>query len=150
MKIKSNRFKCRNLPAEYKVRATIKSKPIVTMGLIAVIGVILLFQNAYFFVGVLLLFFSCYSLFFSKNMTTIEFSDEFVIFYLDDHLDECYMVYYDDIENYEYKRKLFDTDILKIRLKNQKILEFKSLDKMKVQKNMHKYVHVQKTVDDEE
>ena len=57
MKIKSNRFKCRNLPANYEVNARVKSKPVLTMCFIAVAGLILIFQNSYFFMGVLLLFF---------------------------------------------------------------------------------------------
>ena len=139
MKIKSNRFKCRNLPANYVVDARIKSKPIISMCFVAVTGFILLFQDSYFFMGVLLLFFSGYSLLFSKNQTTVEFSDDFVVFYLDDHHGECYLIYYTDIENYEYQRKLFDTDVVKIKLKNQKILEFKSLDRRKIQKNFKKH-----------
>ena len=150
MKIKSNRYKCRNLPANYVVTAKIKSKPVVTLGFIAGVGVILLFQDSYFFIGVLLLLFSGYSLFFSKNQTTVEFSDDFVVFYLDDHADECYMIYYNDIEDYEYIRRLFDTDVVRIRLKDHKLLEFKSLDKYKVQKNFEKYVHIEKIEDDEE
>ena len=56
---------------------------------------------------------------------------------------------YANIENYEYQRKLFDTDVVKIKLKNQKILEFKSLDRRKIQKNFKKHV-VYKIEDDEE
>ena len=149
MKIKSNRFKCRNLPANYEVNARVKSKPVLTMCFIAVAGLILIFQNSYFFMGVLLLFFGMYSLLFSKNQTTVEFSDDFVIFYLDDHGGECYLIYYADIESYEYQRKLFDTDIVRIKLKNQKILEFKSLDRRKITKNLEKHV-AHKIEDDEE
>lgn len=150
MKVKSNRYKCRNLPANYEVNAKIKSKPVITLAFIACVGVILLFEGSYFFVGVLLLFFSGYSIFFSKNQTTVEFSNDFMIFYLDDRSEECYLIYYNDIEDYEYKRKLFDTDVVRIKLKNHKLLEFKSLDKYKVQKNFEKYVHLKKIEDDEE
>lgn len=149
MKIKSNRFKCRNLPKNYDVKAVVKSKPIFMMCLALALGIVLIFMKSYMFVGILLLGMALFGLIFSKNPVTVEFSDQFVVFYLDDHQEDCYLVYYEDIDRYEYKRKVFDTDVLQIVLKNQKVLEFKSLDKKKVTKNLNQHVksHV---IDDEE
>lgn len=119
------------------------------MCLALALGIVLIFMKSYMFVGILLLGMALFGLIFSKNPVTVEFSDQFVIFYLDDHQEDCYLVYYEDIDRYEYKRKVFDTDVLQIVLKNQKVLEFKSLDKKKVTKNLNQHVksHV---IDDEE
>lgn len=150
MKVKSNRFKCRNLPKNYDVNVQIKSKPVTMLVLGIIMGCMILLQQKYFFVGIFLIGMGIFGLIFSKNPTTCEFSNQFVVFYLDDHEEDCYMIYYDDVDHYEYKKKIFDTDTIKITLKNHKVLEFKSLDRKKILKNLDMNIHPIKIEDDEE
>lgn len=149
MKVKSNRFKCRNLPKNYEVRTQIKSKPVFMLIVGIIVGCFLLLQKTSFFVGIFLIGMGIFGLLSTKNPTTVEFSNQFMVFYLDDRHEDCYLIYYDDIDHYDYKRKIFDTDVVSITLKNRKVLEFKSLDRHKILKYLDKNVRVE-IEDDEE
>lgn len=149
MKVKSNRFKCRNLPKNYEVSTQIKSKPVVMLTVGIVVGCFLLIQKTSFFVGIFLIGMGIFGLVSTKNPITVEFSNQFMVCYLDDHQEDCYLIYYDDIDHYDYKRKIFDTDVVRITLKNRKVFEFKSLDRHKILKNLNKKINVE-IEDDEE
>lgn len=144
MKIRSNQYKNRNLPKNYEIEGQIKSKPILAMLFLCAVGVVLLFQKRYFVIGMIFLAIALFSLFFSKNETVIEFSHDFMIFHLEEIPDESYLLYYDEILNYEYKHRFFDTDVIRFQLKNQKIVEFKSLDRRVLMKYLDKHVRVKK------
>ncbi len=150
MKIKSNRFKCRNLPTGYEVKDTVGTKSTFTLILLAGVSVGMILQKSYFLIGILLLCMSLYILIFSKNKAAIEFCDRFMIYYIDDSHEDCYLIYYDEIDDYEFKRRFFDTDLFLLRLKNQKVIEIKCLDHKKVSKNLSKYVKHQKIEEDDE
>ena len=150
MRMKSNRYKCRNLPVGYKVNARIKSKSISSMIVLGAIGTILITKNDEFrILGFIFLGCSIYFIFFMKNKTAIEFSDKFMVVYSDQKSDECLLVYYDEILSYHYYPKLLETDTLVLDLINHQQYELKSLDKRKMMKNVHKYIQVNQLEDDD-
>ncbi|MGN1344929.1 MAG: hypothetical protein ACI4U3_10120 [Traorella sp.] len=150
MRLKSNRYKCRNLPSNYKVNARIKSKSITPMVALGVIGMFLIVNDedwrilGYIFVG-----FSIYFIFMEKNETSIEFCDQFMIVYNKQKKDECLLLYYDEILCYHYKKRFFEPDLVMLDLINHQHYEFNSLDKRKMLKNVHKYIHVNQIEEDD-
>lgn len=140
MKVKSNRYKCRNLPTHYSVNQVIKAKPVFAMLVFFVIGFVMLFHKNYWYMGAFFCAIGGYTLFFTKNNVAVEFSDDFMVVYLDDKSDECYLIYYDEVDKFQYQAKMYETDIVRIFMKNKKIFEFKSLDRRRLKKNLNKYL----------
>lgn len=140
MKEKSNRYKCRNLPTNYPVNATIKSKPIFAMWVFLVIGVLMMFSTNYKYIGVVFALLGGYTLFFTKNNVSIEFSNDFMVVYLDDQSEECFLIYYNEVEGYRYIARMYQTDYVQVITKNKRMFEFKSLDRRRLRKNLQKYL----------
>lgn len=141
MRIKSNRYKCRNLPTNYQVIDSIKTKPISSMIALGVIGLTLIaIDEDISILGFVFIGFSIYFVVFTENKTSIVFSDQFMIVYTDQKTDECLLLYYDEIINYEYQNNGVDVDTIVFELVNNVKYELKSLDKRKMMKNVHKYI----------
>lgn len=149
MKVKSNRFKCRNLPKSYTINEKIKSKPIMMMVVSGIVGAVLMIDQKLIAIGVVLVAISLYGLFLTKNHTIIGFGDDFVIFYLDDHEEDCYLIYFNDIERFEFVHSTFDVDRLKLELKDHRKLEFKLFERHKVESNFKKHLNMYHEDDEE-
>ena len=141
-RIQSNRFKCRNLPADYEVLDQMTTKPTATLVTSSLCGAILLTKEDYLFLGSLVLFMSVYGLIFSRSTVLIEFCKDFVIFYLDERREECYVIYWNEIVHYDYKSSLFNTDYVRIILSDGSEHTFKSLAKHQVIRNFDQHVHL--------
>lgn len=138
-KIKSNHLKCRNLPYDYEIIDRIDSKPVIGLATLAIVGFSAL-SSQYFMLGAVIVFFSFYGLINMKNNTLVVFTDAFVIFYLDDKKEDCYLIYWDEILDYRYITKPFETDMIEITLIDGKKVQFKSLSRPILMRNFKKYV----------
>lgn len=141
-KIQSNRLKCRNLPADYEVLDKTTSKPLGSLATVALCGLVLMITPDYMFLGSLIAFVSFYSLFFSPTVVLVEFCDEFVIFYLDDKRENCYVIYWNEIAGYEYKAQWINPDYVKITLMDGSVHSFKCLSRQQLMRNFQKHVHL--------
>lgn len=140
MVIKSNRYKCKNMPTDHKVNHVIKSKPVFAMSFIFFTGIIMSLSGEYLLIGAALAVMSGYTLFFTKNKVSIEFTDNYMIVYLNDQTEEGYLIYYNEVENYRYVPKMYQTDEVEILLINKKLISFKSLDRRRLRKYLKKYL----------
>lgn len=148
-KIKSNHLKCRNLPYDYEVEDRIDSKPVIGLAILAIVGFSTL-GSKFFVLGSACIFISFYGFINMKNNPLVVFSDEFVIFYLDDHKEDCYLIYWNEILDYHYIHKAFEPDWIEITLINGKKVQFKSLSRPVIMRNFKKHVVIQKQLDNDE
>ncbi len=148
-KIRSNHLKCRNLPYDYEVVDQIDSKPVIGLAALAIIGFFTL-GSQYFMIGAVLIFMSFYGFINMKNDTLVVFTDSFVIFYLDNHKEDCYLIYWDEIMDYRYINKPFETDLIEITLINGKKIQFKSVSKPILMRNFKKHVKKRIEIDNDD
>lgn len=142
VRMQSNRLKCRNLPDDYLPIDQMTNKPTEILVISAISGLVLLMDEDLLFMGSIVLFMSIYSLIFSRSVILIEFCKDFVIFYLDEKREECYVIYWNEIIHYEYKSNHFNSDVIKIVLLDGTKLEFKCLSRRQVLKYFKNYVHL--------
>lgn len=147
MKTRSNRYKKRNLPENYPVNNVIKVKPIFAMFVFLLIGSIMIFSTNYKLIGAVFALIGGYTLFFAENKVSVEFSNDFMVVHLDEQVEECFLIYYNEVESYNYRAKMYQTDHVQIITKDRKMFEFKSLDRNKMKKYLKKYL-VKKTEND--
>ena len=140
MKTRSNRYKRRNLPENYPVENVIKVKPIFAMSVFLVIGGIMVFSTNYKLIGAVFALIGGHTLFFTENKVSIEFSKDFMVVYPSDQEEDCYLIYYNDIENYSYVARMYQTDYIQIITKDRKMFEFKSLDRRRIKKYLKQYL----------
>lgn len=134
MKTRSNRYKKRNLPENYSVIDVIKIKPIFAMFVFLLIGSIMVFSTNYKLIGGVFALIGGYTLFFAENKVSVEFSNDFMVVYLEDQEEECFLIYYDEVESYRYRARMYQTDYVQIITKDRKMFEFKSLDRRRMKK----------------
>lgn len=149
-KIKSTRLKCRNLPYDIEPLDQINAKPLVALSCLIALGILLLFRQSLFFLGLFAIGVGIHGIFFAKDSILVEFNDQFAVFYMDDKREDCYVLYWEDVVQYEFIQKAFDTDQLSVELKDGQHVMFKVLNKRILQRNFKKYTHVLVVQDDEE
>lgn len=140
MKTRSNRYKRRNLPENYQVIGAIKSKPIFAMWTFLIIGGIMVFSTNYKLIGAVFAIIGGHTLFFTENKVSAEFSNDFMVVYPSDQEEECFLIYYNEVETYKYVARLYQTDYVQIITKDRKMFEFKSLDRRKMKKFLKLYL----------
>ena len=89
MKTKSNKYKRRNLPENYSVIHTIKTKPVFAMFVFLIIGGIMVFSTNYKLIGAVFAIIGGHTLFIAKDKVSVEFSNDFMVVYLEDNEEEC-------------------------------------------------------------
>lgn len=140
MKTKSNKYKIRNLPENYPVIQSIKTKPVFAMFVFLLIGGIMVFSTNYKLIGAVFAVIGGYTLFVEKNKVSVEFSNDFMVVYLEDNEEECFLIYYNDIETYNYRARMYQTDYIQIITKDKKMFEFKCLDRRRMKKYVKEFV----------
>ena len=140
MKSRSNRYKVRNLPENYPVNNVIKSKPIFAMIVFLLIGGIMVFSTNYKLIGAVFALIGGYTLFFAEDKISVEFSKDFMVVYLTEQVEECLVIYYNEVEAYKYCAKMYQTDYVQIITKDRKMFEFLSLDRRKMKKYLKAYL----------
>ncbi len=133
MNIRSKVLKNRNIPSSGNLLGKVCSKPygIIIIGIM--MGTILL-SNEHYISGIVILFLFSYYLFFVRNLKLIEFYDQYAVFYLHNGKDECYVLFWEDIESWMILSKWNDTDKLKVVLKNHEIITLNCIGKKKIKK----------------
>lgn len=119
---------------EYKL-GDIHSKPYGFIIFFLGVGVYMAHSNL--MIGILLIALFLYYLFVNKNQTVTEFYEDFVVFYHERNEEECYILFWDEIESWDYERGRFDVDRLHVKLKNGEKIAFRSLSRLKMKKYFH-------------
>ena len=133
MDVKSKVLKIRNLPCDGKKLDTISSKPYGFICVLLIAGIILLCSN-YYLVGCVITIFSAYYLFFVKNIKLVEFFDRYALFYMNNGKDECFVLFWEDVDHWEFSKCKNDLDSLTITLKNHQSVSIKCVSRKKIEK----------------
>lgn len=139
MSVHSKVLKVHNLPKQGKKIGQVKAKPYLFIMVCLCFGICLLYTSCYL-IGVMVVMLFAYNLLFVKDMVLAEFYDEYVVFYLDQNKDECYLLFWEDIAQWGITKHKHTLDTLDIMLKNQKCISFKCLHKRKIEKYFLMYV----------
>lgn len=142
MKTKSNKYKRRNLPENYSVIHAIKTKPVFAMFVFLLIGGIMVFSTNYKLIGAVFAIIGGHTLFIAKDKVSVEFSNDFMVVYLEDNEEECFLIYYNEVESYNYCARMYQTDYIQIITKDRKMFEFKCLDRRKMKKYLKEHLMV--------
>ena len=110
MRVRSKILKIRNLPKTGEKRGEIKTKPYGLLLTFLVIGIALLFTSYYVF-GIVLVGLFLYYLLFIKNALLVEFFDTYAVFYLNNGKDECYVLFWNDVKDWQLEKAKRDMDI---------------------------------------
>ena len=141
MRVRSKILKIRNLPKTGEKRGEIKTKPYGLLLTFLVIGIALLFTSYYVF-GIVLVGIFLYYLLFIKNTLLVEFFDTYAVFYLNNGKDECYVLFWNDVKDWQLEKAKRDMDILNIVLKDDTTIALKCLGRKKICKYFKQYAAV--------
>lgn len=140
--VRSKNLKIRNLPKGHKMIDSVNSKPFVFFSFCLVIGVLLIILCQSYLIGGILTVLSLYNFFCIKNEKLMEFYDEFVVFYhINSYKDECFLLFWEDIESWKITHTKKDYDEILLRLKNGKTVCLKCVSKHKVQRYFKRYAN---------
>lgn len=142
MNVRSKVLKIRNLPHDGKKVAQITSKPYLFIIICLLIGGALLFTRMYLLGVVIAILFLCYLLF-VRDVVLVEFFDRYVVFYLNNGQDECYLLFWEDVASWQLVQHRNDLDELKVVLKNQQTISLRCLGRKKLLRWFHTYVDTQ-------
>lgn len=131
--VKSKILKIRNLPSDGKKVDQIKAKPYGFIIVFLLFGVALLWTSFYL-LGIIITLIFLYYLLFVKDMVLIEFYDRYVVFYLNNGRDECFLLFWEDIMEWSVTSSRRDLDVLNIILKNNEHIALKCITRKKVEK----------------
>lgn len=141
MNIRSKNLKIRNLPKGNRRLDQINSKPYVFLGLFLVLGVTLFLCRSYLLGSMFIILFF-YNFCFIKNDILIEFYDEYVVFYhYNNRKDECFLLFWQDIEKWQYVHTKKDYDQIEVWLKNGKQVSIQCISQHKTLKYFKRYAN---------
>lgn len=140
LSVRSKNLKIRNLPKGHKIIDCVNSKPFVFFSICLVMGLLLVLIAQSYLIGGILVVLSLYNFFCIKNEKLVEFYDEFVVFYhISSYKDECYLLFWEDIESWKIIHTKRDYDELILHLKNGKKVTLKCVSKHKLQRYFKRY-----------
>ncbi|MGL5541662.1 MAG: hypothetical protein ACRDBX_08540 [Erysipelotrichaceae bacterium] len=128
----------RNLPKGKVAISKIDMKPVQLFYAIIGMGFVFLGFGTYL-IGIPLIIFSAYNLFFTKAEPVVEFYDEYVLFKNDRFQEEYYLVFYREILAWKYFQNKKAMDEVEITLQNHQRLIFTSYDKGKMVRLMRSF-----------
>lgn len=138
LNIRSKVLKIRNLPVDGKKIGQIKAKPYGFIVLFLLTGIAMLF-TAFYVVGIIIAGVFTYYLLFVKDILLVEFFETHAVFYLNNGKDECFLLFWDDIDHWEIISSRRDFDVLNIILKNQQTIALKCLGRKKIVRYFEAY-----------
>lgn len=136
--VRSKILKIRNLPIDGKKIGQIKAKPYGFILLFLFMGICLLCTRFYI-VGFVITAIFIYYLFFVRDMVLVEFFDRYVVFYLNNGKEECFLLFWEDIEHWNITSSRRDMDVLNIILRNNQTIALKCLGRKKIEKYFNEY-----------
>lgn len=144
MSIKSKILKIRNLPCNETRLDTISSKPYTFICALLALGILLL-CSSYYLIGVVVAIFSAYYLVAVKNVKLVEFYEEYAVFYLNNGKDECFVMFWEDVSQWEITGSRMDLDTLCVTLKNHQTISIRCVQRKKIQKYFQMHTCLKET-----
>lgn len=133
MNIKSKILKIRNLPTNGKKIDQINSKPYMCIIVFLLFGIAMLWTSFYL-LGIIITLIFLFYLLFVKDKTLVEFYDQYVIFYLNNGKEECFLLFWEDILHWDITQNRKDLDVLNIILKDNEQIALNCLSRKKIEK----------------
>ena len=135
MNVRSKQLKIRNLPQDEKKKDCVSTKPYLWFLCTLIVGISLIFFFHLYLIGGLLVSVSLYYLIFIKNEILVDFYDTFAVFYhVSPFSDDCFLLYWDDVESWHFRSRTYDYEELMVRLKNGKEISLRCACKHKMQR----------------
>ena len=97
------------------------------------LGVLLLCSD-YYLVGCVITIFAAFYLFFVKNIKLVEFYDRYAFFYTNNGSDECFVLFWEDVERWQIIKGKSALDTLEITLKNHQSVSISCVSSKKIEK----------------
>lgn len=133
MNVNSKMLKIHNLPKDGKKVGQVTAKPYLFITVCFCVGVCLLYTRCYLLGWIIIVLFG-YNLVFVKDIVLAEFYEQYAVFYVNHKKDECYILFWGDIEHWSIKKQRHTFDTIDVLLKNQKNVSFKCFHKRKIEK----------------
>ena len=137
--MKSQTIKVRNLPATDVLPYTVHVKPTAALAVMGLAGVALLFtKTAAGGAGVILILVSIFSLLMLPDRFLIQFTPDYMILYNHRNMDECTIVYWDDIVTWQYEYRK-GVDVLVLSLVDGSTQSIELYSKRPIERFMNQY-----------
>lgn len=144
MNVKSKILKIRNLPCNETRLDTISSKPYAFICVILALGILLL-CSSYYLIGAVVSIFSAYYLLAVKNVKLVEFYENYAVFYLNNGKEECFVMFWEDVAQWEISGNRMDLDTLNVMLKNNQSISIRCVQRKKIEKFFQMHTCLKKT-----
>ncbi len=145
--INSKRMYVHNLPENRVVETKINSKPTVGLLVFAFFGLILLFADKVWIFGLIVMAFSLAGVVLIKNHVMTELNGEYAVFYKEGKPDECFFLYWSDVDEWQIMPMKTGLDRLVITLKDGEKVVFPVFSRAKIEKYFKKYAPNRPKVD---
>lgn len=144
MDVRSKILKIRNLPQGDKRIGSINAKPYAFFVVVLLTGILSVMKEHYLF-GSIFIIVSLYNLCFTQNEKLAEFYADYAVFYhINDHKDECFLLFWEDVEGWQCMRRHSGYDMIEITMHNQKSVSLRCVDKHKIDRYLKRFTHSQK------
>lgn len=135
--MKSKELKNYNLP-DRTYNEVLEAKPKALLLIMMIIGLILIIVKAYVY-GSSLLFFGLACLIFLPGRRIIEFYDDHMIVYNRARKGECNIIYYEDVNTWEYKYGVSKDELI-INMEDGSVQKCEGYSKLEFENILNKYM----------
>ncbi len=144
MEVRSKVLKIRNLPQGNKRIGSINAKPYAFFVVTLIAGILLVMKQSHL-IGSIGIILSLYQLCFTQNEKLAEFYVDYAVFYhINDHKDECFLLFWEEVEDWQCICKHSGYDRIEITLNNQKNVSLRCVDQHKINRYLKRFTHIQK------
>lgn len=137
--IRSKRLYCHNLPEDRVIETKINSKPTGGLLVFALLGISLMCVGKVWIFGLLIALASMAGVILIKNHVMTELSSDHAVFYKENSREECFYLYWEDVEEWKIMPMKTGLDQLIIQLKDGERVRFTVFSRRKIDKYFKKY-----------
>lgn len=137
--IRSKRLYSHNLPEDRSIETKINSKPTAGLLVFVFFGISLMCVGKLWIFGLLIALMALAGVLFIKNHVMTELSSDHAVFYKDTNREECFILYWDDVEEWKIMPMKTGLDQLIIELKDGEKVCFTVFSRRKIEKYFKKY-----------
>lgn len=137
--IRSKRLYCHNLPEDRTIETKINSKPTGGLLVFVLFGISLMCVGKLWIFGLLITLMTLAGVVFIKNHVMTELSSDHAVFYKESSREECFYLYWDDVEEWKIMPMKTGLDQLIIELKDGEKVRFTVFSRRKIEKYFKKY-----------
>lgn len=109
--MKSKAIRTYNLPLEREIDITVDAKPYFLILLSTFIGFCLAIINNVAVMGMAMIALGFFAMMLLPRRVLLEFSSDYVVLYNKVNHNDCYMIYYSDIVNWSYLKRVYNDEL---------------------------------------